>query len=88
MRVIDGGVFWPTTDWEHFDGLIGVWRFPGTDHRMVHTTYDSRWVDRGEAIHRAEPGARRPTPRPPAVSALVLAAIQRRPIIAGLAPDT
>jgi len=36
MRVIDGGVFWPTTDWEHFDRLIGVWPFPGTDHRMVH----------------------------------------------------
>jgi hypothetical protein len=36
MRVIDGGVFWPTTDWEHFDRLIGVFPFPGTDHRMVH----------------------------------------------------
>jgi hypothetical protein len=36
LRVTDTGVFWPTTDWEHFDRLIGTWPFPVTDHRMVH----------------------------------------------------
>jgi hypothetical protein len=36
MRVTDSGVFWPTTDWEHFERLIGTFPFPGTDHRMVH----------------------------------------------------
>lgn len=36
LRVTDSGVFWPTTDWEHFDRLIGTWPFPVTDHRMVH----------------------------------------------------
>ncbi|WP_052669527.1 endonuclease/exonuclease/phosphatase family protein [Nitriliruptor alkaliphilus] len=36
MQVTGGEVFWPTTDWEHFDRLIGTFPFPGTDHRMVH----------------------------------------------------
>jgi hypothetical protein len=36
LRVVDSGVFWPTTDWEHFDRLIGTFPFPVTDHRMVH----------------------------------------------------
>jgi hypothetical protein len=36
MRVIDSGVFWPTTDDEVFERLIGTFPFPGSDHRMVH----------------------------------------------------
>jgi hypothetical protein len=36
MRVIDSGVFWPTTADEVFERLIGTFPFPGSDHRMVH----------------------------------------------------
>ncbi len=36
MRVTDSGVFWPTTDSELFDRLIGTFPFPGTDHRLVY----------------------------------------------------
>jgi hypothetical protein len=36
MRVIGSGVFWPTTDSELFERLVGTYPFPGSDHRMVH----------------------------------------------------
>jgi hypothetical protein len=36
MRVTDTGVFWPTTDSELFDRLVGTFPFPGSDHRLVH----------------------------------------------------
>lgn len=36
LRVTDSGVFWPTSDSEVFDRLIGTFPFPATDHRMVH----------------------------------------------------
>jgi hypothetical protein len=35
MRVTDAAVFWPTTDSELFDRLIGTFPFPGSDHRLV-----------------------------------------------------
>ncbi len=37
MRIIDAGVFWPTTDDPLF-GLVGTFPFPSSDHRLV-------WVD-------------------------------------------
>ena len=37
MRITDAGVFWPTSDDPLF-GLVGVFPFPGSDHRLV-------WID-------------------------------------------
>lgn len=37
MRILDAAVFWPTTDDPLF-GLVGVFPFPSSDHRLV-------WVD-------------------------------------------
>jgi hypothetical protein len=36
LRVSGGEVFWPTSDTDVFQRLIGTFPFPGTDHRMVH----------------------------------------------------
>lgn len=36
LRVTDTGVFWPTTDSELFDRLVGTFPFPGSDHRLVY----------------------------------------------------
>lgn len=35
MRVTDAAVFWPTTDSDLFDRLVGTFPFPGSDHRLV-----------------------------------------------------
>ena len=37
LRIVDAAVFWPTTDDPLF-GLVGVYPFPSSDHRLV-------WVD-------------------------------------------
>jgi hypothetical protein len=37
LRIVDAGVFWPTTDDPLF-GLVGTYPFPSSDHRLV-------WVD-------------------------------------------
>jgi hypothetical protein len=37
LHILDSAVFWPTTDDPHF-GLVGVFPFPSSDHRLV-------WVD-------------------------------------------
>lgn len=35
LRVVDGAVFWPTTDEATF-GLVGTYPFPSSDHRLVY----------------------------------------------------
>ena len=47
LRILDGGVFWPTTDDPLFS-LVGTFPFPSSDHRLV-------WVDVGV------PGGRPPS---------------------------
>ena len=37
LRIVDAGVFWPTTDDPLFP-LVGTFPFPSSDHRLV-------WVD-------------------------------------------
>jgi len=38
LEMIDAGVFWPIADEPLFNQLVGVYPFPGSDHRLV-------WVD-------------------------------------------
>jgi hypothetical protein len=35
LRILDAGVFWPTTDAPRFD-LVGTFPFPSSDHRLVY----------------------------------------------------